>query len=42
MFHQYRQVFRPPGSVAFTLAGLAARLPIGMGSISATVMITAS
>ncbi|WP_369271381.1 MFS transporter [Streptomyces sp. R11] len=35
----YRRLFAHPGARAFTLANLAARLPMGMFSVSAVVMI---
>ncbi|MEU8989040.1 MFS transporter [Streptomyces sp. NPDC048558] len=35
----YRRLFAHPGTRAFTLANLAARLPMGMFSVSAVVMI---
>ncbi|GAA2396302.1 MFS transporter [Streptomyces glaucosporus] len=38
-FGPYARLFAAPGTVAFTLAGLLARLPMGMFGISAVVMI---
>ncbi|EGX55850.1 transport protein [Streptomyces zinciresistens K42] len=35
----YRRLFARPGALAFTLANLTARLPMGMFSVSAVVMI---
>ncbi|NUP17633.1 MAG: MFS transporter [Streptomyces sp.] len=35
----YRRLFTHPGTLAFTLANLTARLPMGMFSVSAVVMI---
>ncbi|MGW7663715.1 MFS transporter [Streptomyces sp. NPDC054756] len=35
----YRRLFARPGALAFTVANLAARLPMGMFSVSAVVMI---
>ncbi|MDC0772754.1 MFS transporter [Streptomyces sp. HD] len=38
----YRRLFTRPGALAFTLANLTARLPMGMFSMSAVVMIAGS
>ncbi|MFI9046778.1 MFS transporter [Streptomyces sp. NPDC053427] len=38
----YRRIFAPPGTRAFTAANLLARLPMGMLSVSAVLMIAGS
>ncbi|WP_445524297.1 MFS transporter [Streptomyces cyslabdanicus] len=38
----YRRLFTHPGTVAFTLGNLVARLPVGMFSVSAVIMIAGS
>ncbi|MFF4230316.1 MFS transporter [Streptomyces sp. NPDC001820] len=38
----YRQLFAPPGAPAFTAGNLLARLPMGMFSVSAVIMIAGS
>ncbi|SFD31959.1 MFS transporter [Streptomyces aidingensis] len=38
----YRRLFAVPGATAFTVTGLVARLPFGMFSVSALLMVTAS
>ncbi|MCG3041618.1 MFS transporter [Streptomyces fenghuangensis] len=38
-FTPYKRLFTPPGTRAFALAGFLARLPMGMLSISAVIMI---
>ncbi|MEU2716766.1 MFS transporter [Streptomyces sp. NPDC007205] len=40
--HGYRRLFRLPGTRAFTIGNLLARLPMGMFSVSAVVMIAGS
>ncbi|MEU8027335.1 MFS transporter [Streptomyces sp. NPDC049099] len=40
--HSYRRLFRLPGTRAFTTGNLLARLPMGMFSVSAVVMIAGS
>ncbi|MBG0854858.1 MFS transporter [Streptomyces spinoverrucosus] len=40
--HPYRRLFTHPGTRAFTLGNLIARLPMGMFSVSAVVMISGS
>ncbi|WP_461014737.1 MFS transporter [Streptomyces daliensis] len=38
----YARLFAPPGAVAFTLGNLLARLPMGMFTVSAVIMIVAT
>ena len=38
-FTPYRRLFALPGTRAFTLGNLVARLPMGMFSVSAVIMI---
>ncbi|MFG3119266.1 MFS transporter [Streptomyces sp. NPDC048197] len=42
LFAPYRQIFAVPGARAFTAANLLARLPMGMLSVSAVLMISGS
>ena len=40
MFHAYRQLFTRPGTAAFVLAGLLARLPLSMTGIGLITMLS--
>ena len=40
MFHAYRQLFSRPGTAAFVLAGLLARLPLSMTGIGLITMLS--
>jgi len=40
MFHAYRQLFYRPGTAAFVLAGLLARLPLSMTGIGLITMLS--
>lgn len=40
MFASYRRTLQAPGTVAFVLAGMLARFPIGMSGVAAVFMVT--